>query len=304
MWIWRAVSKPIPARRRSPAPPFRSGRRRGHAAGQAYSAPRITCSCPASSQSTPSSPSPSSRSGCWRAGASATSSTARSPTARAPRSGASTRGRRPPTAAPAPTTSSPASSRTSTRATGRCAATGCRARPAGTATGCRSSSRSKRSSASPPSRRSRSTGSPSSTQRCRESVFEYVEEWNRLTERIGFWIDLDDPYVTLENDYIESVWWSLRKLWDDEPPLRGPQGRPLLPALRHGALLARGRARLPGRRGPLHICALPAARRGRQRGGRVAAGLDDDALDAAGQRGGRRRARRHLRAGRGSTARR
>ena len=50
--------------------------------------------------------------------------------------------------------------------------------------------------------------------RCRESVFEYVEEWNRLTERIGFWIDLDDPYVTLENEYIESVWWSLKKMWD------------------------------------------------------------------------------------------
>ncbi len=50
--------------------------------------------------------------------------------------------------------------------------------------------------------------------RCRESVFEYVEEWDRLTERIGFWIDLDDPYVTLENPYIESVWWSLRQLWD------------------------------------------------------------------------------------------
>src|SRR5215475_14749381 len=51
-------------------------------------------------------------------------------------------------------------------------------------------------------------------QRCRESVFEYVEEWNKLTERIAFWIDLDDPYVTLEDDYIESVWWSLRRLWD------------------------------------------------------------------------------------------
>jgi isoleucyl-tRNA synthetase len=50
--------------------------------------------------------------------------------------------------------------------------------------------------------------------RCRESVFEYVEEWDRLTERIGFWIDLDNPYVTLENEYIESVWWSLRQLWD------------------------------------------------------------------------------------------
>jgi isoleucyl-tRNA synthetase len=51
-------------------------------------------------------------------------------------------------------------------------------------------------------------------QRCRESVFEYVEEWNRLTERIAFWVDLDDPYVTLEDRYIESVWWSLRQLWD------------------------------------------------------------------------------------------
>ncbi|HSI80133.1 MAG TPA: isoleucine--tRNA ligase [Solirubrobacterales bacterium] len=51
--------------------------------------------------------------------------------------------------------------------------------------------------------------------RCRESVFRYVEQWNRLTERIGFWIDLDDPYVTLTNDYIESVWWSLRRIWDD-----------------------------------------------------------------------------------------
>ncbi len=50
--------------------------------------------------------------------------------------------------------------------------------------------------------------------RCRESVFEYVEEWNRLTERIGFWLDLDDPYVTLEDDYIESVWWSLKQHWE------------------------------------------------------------------------------------------
>src|SRR5438552_4597556 len=49
--------------------------------------------------------------------------------------------------------------------------------------------------------------------RCRESVFAYIDEWNRLTERIGFWIDTDDAYVTLSNDYIESVWWSLREVW-------------------------------------------------------------------------------------------
>ncbi len=51
--------------------------------------------------------------------------------------------------------------------------------------------------------------------RCRESVFRYVEDWNRLTERIGFWLDLDDPYVTMTNEYIESVWWALRRMWDD-----------------------------------------------------------------------------------------
>ncbi|MGN6588581.1 MAG: isoleucine--tRNA ligase, partial [Solirubrobacterales bacterium] len=65
--------------------------------------------------------------------------------------------------------------------------------------------------------------------RCRTSVFEYVEEWNKLTERIGFWIDLDDPYVTLEDDYIESVWWSLRKLWDDDRLYEGHKVVPYCP---------------------------------------------------------------------------
>jgi isoleucyl-tRNA synthetase len=66
-------------------------------------------------------------------------------------------------------------------------------------------------------------------QRCRESVFEYVEEWNRLTERIGYWIDLDDPYVTLEDDYIESVWWSLKKHWDDGRLYEGHKVVPYCP---------------------------------------------------------------------------
>ena len=66
-------------------------------------------------------------------------------------------------------------------------------------------------------------------QRCRESVFAYVEEWNRLTERIGFWLDLDDPYVTLENDYIESVWWSLRRIWDDGRLYEGHKVVPYCP---------------------------------------------------------------------------
>ena len=44
---------------------------------------------------------------------------------------------------------------------------------------------------------------------CRESVTTYVDEWNRMTERIGMWLDLGDPYMTMTDDYIESVWWIL-----------------------------------------------------------------------------------------------
>ena len=50
--------------------------------------------------------------------------------------------------------------------------------------------------------------------RCRESVMRYIDDWDRLTERIGHWIDTDDAYVTLDNDYIESVWWSLKQVFD------------------------------------------------------------------------------------------
>lgn len=65
--------------------------------------------------------------------------------------------------------------------------------------------------------------------KCRESVYTYVEDWNRLTERIGFWLDLDDAYFTLHDDYIESVWWSLRKLWDDEMLYEGHRVSPYCP---------------------------------------------------------------------------
>jgi isoleucyl-tRNA synthetase len=51
-------------------------------------------------------------------------------------------------------------------------------------------------------------------QKCRDSVFEFLEDWNALTERIGFWVDLEHPYRTLDTPYIESVWWALKQLWD------------------------------------------------------------------------------------------
>ncbi|HEY6698727.1 MAG TPA: isoleucine--tRNA ligase, partial [Acidimicrobiales bacterium] len=51
-------------------------------------------------------------------------------------------------------------------------------------------------------------------QRCRESVERYVEDWSALTQRSAVWIDTADAYWTLDNDYIESVWWIMRQLWD------------------------------------------------------------------------------------------
>ncbi|HMJ01964.1 MAG TPA: class I tRNA ligase family protein, partial [Conexibacter sp.] len=50
--------------------------------------------------------------------------------------------------------------------------------------------------------------------KCRESVLRYVEDFARLTERIGYWVDIDDAYRTLDDSYIESVWWALRTIWE------------------------------------------------------------------------------------------
>ena len=49
---------------------------------------------------------------------------------------------------------------------------------------------------------------------CRKSAFEYIQEWEKLTDRIAFWVDLENAYVTYTNDYIESVWWILKNFWD------------------------------------------------------------------------------------------
>ena len=47
---------------------------------------------------------------------------------------------------------------------------------------------------------------------CRESAFAYIQDWEKLTDRIAFWVDLSTAYVTYTNDYIESVWWILKNL--------------------------------------------------------------------------------------------
>ncbi|MEA2498834.1 MAG: isoleucyl-tRNA synthetase [Actinomycetota bacterium] len=50
--------------------------------------------------------------------------------------------------------------------------------------------------------------------RCKGSVQRYVKDWNLLTERIGFWVDLDDAYWTMDPNYVETVWWILKQIWD------------------------------------------------------------------------------------------
>ncbi|MEX1011047.1 MAG: isoleucine--tRNA ligase [Balneolaceae bacterium] len=56
---------------------------------------------------------------------------------------------------------------------------------------------------------------------CRESVLKYKDLWDDLTRRIGYWVDLDNPYITFENDYIESVWWAFKSLYDKNLVYKG-----------------------------------------------------------------------------------
>ncbi len=51
---------------------------------------------------------------------------------------------------------------------------------------------------------------------CRQSVWDYIQEWEKLTQRIAFWIDLEDPYITYDNKYIESLWWIFKQLHERE----------------------------------------------------------------------------------------
>ena len=49
---------------------------------------------------------------------------------------------------------------------------------------------------------------------CKQSVWKYKGEWEQMSERVGFWADMEDPYITYDNNYIESEWWALRTIWD------------------------------------------------------------------------------------------
>ncbi|MCB0102158.1 MAG: isoleucine--tRNA ligase [Anaerolineales bacterium] len=64
---------------------------------------------------------------------------------------------------------------------------------------------------------------------CKKSVFNYIQEWEKLTDRIGFWVDLETAYVTYTNDYIESVWWILKNFWEKDLLFKGYKIVPYCP---------------------------------------------------------------------------
>ena len=65
---------------------------------------------------------------------------------------------------------------------------------------------------------------------CREEVMKYTAEWRNLTERIGYWVDMDDPYITYDNRYIETLWWLLKKIYDKGYLYKGKSIQPYSPA--------------------------------------------------------------------------
>ncbi len=65
---------------------------------------------------------------------------------------------------------------------------------------------------------------------CKEDVLKYKNEWDRLTQRIGYWVDLDNPYITYENKYIETLWFLLKKLYDKGYLYKGYTIQPYSPA--------------------------------------------------------------------------
>ena len=64
---------------------------------------------------------------------------------------------------------------------------------------------------------------------CRESAFTYIQEWEKLTDRIGYWVDLETAYITFTNQYIESVWWILKNFWERDLLYQGYKVVPYCP---------------------------------------------------------------------------
>jgi isoleucyl-tRNA synthetase len=79
---------------------------------------------------------------------------------------------------------------------------------------------------------------------CRNAVMKYTDVWNNLTRKMGYWVDMDDPYITYENKYMESVWWLLKNLYDKGLIYKGYTIQPYSPAA--GTGLSSHELNMPG----------------------------------------------------------
>lgn len=66
--------------------------------------------------------------------------------------------------------------------------------------------------------------------KCREVVMRYKDQWDSITKKMGYWVDLDNPYVTFENDYIETLWWALKELFNKDLLYKSVSIQPYSPA--------------------------------------------------------------------------
>jgi isoleucyl-tRNA synthetase len=64
---------------------------------------------------------------------------------------------------------------------------------------------------------------------CKKSVWKYLGEWEKMTQRMGYWVNLDDPYITFKNEYIESIWWALKQYFDKGLIYKGFKIQPYCP---------------------------------------------------------------------------
>ncbi len=80
--------------------------------------------------------------------------------------------------------------------------------------------------------------------KCREAVMRFTDQWLTMTEKMGYWVDMDDPYVTYKNDYIESLWWLLKQLYDKNLLYKGYTIQPYSPAA--GTGLSSHELNMPG----------------------------------------------------------
>lgn len=64
---------------------------------------------------------------------------------------------------------------------------------------------------------------------CKSSVFNYVSQWEKMTDQIGYWVDMKNPYVTYHNEYIESIWWAVKQMWDKNLIYQGHKVMPYCP---------------------------------------------------------------------------